>query len=225
MEKFNIEEFEKKTLKEQEELLKKKVDRPSARPMGIIYPKYIQRILDGENPVTKVSLYTTNNSEELLQEQEDKEEKSKIFEEIRKELNPFYCPECGKIMDKIDIKMFRLRKKCFLCNVKYERKIKELGLWEDYENKIITSNKISYLKDIREQTLDYVENQLKPIYEFVKEDGTIERWENTSYESIKEFLLNTIKEIDTNIEDLTQYLNELNQKLENLNKTLEEKTI
>jgi hypothetical protein len=220
---FTRNELENLSEEEKLELMKKKSDRPSARPMGTIYPKLIKRILDGESPTITVSYHTNKNlSEEEIKSREEefneRLERHKIFEELRKEINPTFCPKCGRFMkSKLDEKFYRIRKMCFNCVVEYEHQLRVSGKWEQYQTKIITENKISFLKDVKQEIIDYMNNDLKPEYEYVNEDGTIEKWKNTEYENTKKFLEKTLVEVETYIEDLEDYVQELEQELSNVN--------
>lgn len=208
---------------EKEELMRKKSTRPSARPMGEIYPKAIQRILQGESPKITVSMLDKNSTlteeekEKRLEEIREKEERHKIFHELRQELNPTFCPKCGRFMkDRLDNKFYKIRKMCFTCVLKQERKIRDAGLWDKYENKIITENKLSFLRDVKQEVEDFLNGGLKRKYEYVNEEGKIETWENESYDSTKKFLENTLEDIKNIHADLTEYLNELNEELKNI---------
>jgi len=219
---FTRDQFENLSKDEKDELMKKKSDRPSARPMGDIYPKSIQRILQGESPKTFVSNYSSNNLDEeqlkeLEQERIEKEERHKTLQELRKEVNPTFCPKCGKFMKtRLDTKFYRIRQTCFNCVVQYETKIRIAGLWREYEDKIMTENKLSFLRETKEEVLDYLNGGLKEQYQYVTEEGKIEKWNNEDYDKTKLFLENTLEEINKITDDLSEYLLELNEKLKNV---------
>lgn len=217
---FTRSQFDNMSREEKDELMKKKSDRPSARPMGEIYPKTIKRILEGESPKITVSMYdrestmTDEEKQERLNEAKEREERHKLFHDLRKELNPTFCPKCGKFMKPgLDEKFFKIKGTCFNCVLSYERKIRDAGLWRQYEDKLMTENKLSFLRDVKQEVEDYLNGGLKKEYEYVKEDGKIEKWINDAYEETKIFLENTLKEINTISEDLSNYLAELKEVL------------
>jgi len=220
MAQFTRSQFDNMSKEEKDELMKKKSDRPSARPMGDIYPQTIKRILEGETPKITVSMYdrestmTDEEKQTRLDEASEREKRHKLFADLRKEINPTFCPKCGKFMrDRLDFKFFALRKTCFNCVLKYEAKIREAGLWTQYEDKIMTDNKLSFIRDVKQEVEDYLNGGLKREYEYVTEEGKIEKWSNDAYDETKTFLENTLKEINTIQEDLSSYLIELNEVL------------
>ena len=223
MAQFTRSQFDNMSKDEKDELMKKKSDRPSARPMGDIYPQTIKRILEGETPKITLSMYdrestmTDEEKQERLDEATERENRHKLFADLRKETNPTFCPKCGKFMsDRLDTKFFAIRKTCYTCVIKFERKIRDAGLWRQYEDKIMNDNKLSFLRDVKQEVEDYLFNGgLKRQYEYVTEEGKIEKWTNDAYDETKVFLENTLKEIITIQEDLSSYLNELNEVLKN----------
>lgn len=221
MAQFTRSQFDNMSKEEKDELMKKKSDRPSARPMGDIYPKAIKRILDGETPKITLSMYdkksTMTDEEKQIQLDEtiERENRHKLFQELRKEINPTFCPKCGKFMkNRLDTKFFTKKRMCFNCVIEYESKIRKKGLWRQYEDKIMTENKLSFLRDVKQEIEDYLNNGgLKKEYEYITEEGKIETWYNEAYEKTKLFLENTLKEINKIQEDLSSYLIELNEVL------------
>ena len=219
---FTRSQFDNMSKEEKDELMKKKSDRPSARPMGDIYPQTIKRILEGETPRITLSMYDKNSSmteeekQERLDEAKEREERHKLFHDLRKEINPTFCPKCGRFMkDRLDAKFYTLRKTCFNCVIKEERKIRDAGLWREYEDKVMTENKLAFLRDVKQEVEDYLNGGLKKEYEYVKEDGKIEKWNNDAYEETKAFLEKTLSEIIDIQKDLSEYLDELNEVLQN----------
>ena len=61
---------------------------------------------------------------------------------------PWFCPECDSVMKKkLDNKMWTLFGHCFDCQVKVENKLRIEGKYEEWAEKKIRNNKISFLKD------------------------------------------------------------------------------
>ena len=60
---------------------------------------------------------------------------------------PMFCPECDVIMKKrLDNKMWSMFGHCFDCQVKMENKLRIEGKYEEWQEKKIKQNKISFLK-------------------------------------------------------------------------------
>ena len=223
MAQFTRSQFDNMSKEEKDELMKKKSDRPSARPMGDIYPQTIKRILAGDTPKIMVSMYDSKSTmsskerEERLSEAQEMQERHKLLQDLRKEINPTFCPKCGRFMKKrLDFKFYKLRGTCFDCVVLYESKIRRMGLWRQYEDKIMTDNKLSFLRDVKQEIEDYLNGGLKKQYEYVTEEGKIEKWNNDNYEKTKMFLENTLNEINTIIEDLSAYIEQLKEELKDV---------
>jgi hypothetical protein len=202
-----------------------KITRKTSSPMGKIYPKRIQSILNGETPVistgyvpvTKIYKKTDEVHKEHGKEYEvwikDGKRYMKIglntYSQITEKLIPDTCPVCSKslfLQKRLDEKMMKLRGKCFDCVVKEETEMRIKGTWELYENKKIIENKLAYARDIKEQILDYLNNNLKKTHEYFNEDGSSEKWNDDSYEETKSFFENELKELNFVIPKLEDLL-------------------
>ena len=60
---------------------------------------------------------------------------------------PWWCPQCGKTMDKIDVKTFRATTKCYDCVAKEESRLKMDGEWDNWKEQRVLENQIDWLKD------------------------------------------------------------------------------
>src|SRR3972149_4657113 len=213
----SLEEYKNLTDEEKVDFLKTKPTRTSGRPMCEIYPKYIQRILQGESPTVSLSMYSGNGSlteeekTERLKEESERLERHQLLQSVRM---PWWCPQCKKIMKrKIDEKFWNIRGKCFSCVTHEEHKIRLAGKWNQYEALLVTENKVSFLKDTKRQVIDYINVELKKQYQFVNENGKIDKWDNNTYTQTLTFLNSQLKEIDILLEDLEKYLVELREEL------------
>jgi hypothetical protein len=92
--------------------------------------------------------------------------------------------------------MFRLFNHCFDCQVKFENKLRIEGKYEEWEEKKVLNNKLSYVKDQIESIKDWKSQS----FEFYNQVGVKdielekEKWnvnkkqiETTADEAIKEF--------------------------------------
>jgi hypothetical protein len=132
-------------------------------------------------------------------------ELSETMSDVRaylQQLNSCKAEDCKTIkLSRADKKLISKAGYCATCLAKKERIIKTDGLWEAYEDYKIYNNMISYGKDLIEK-LNQAYNDAKQEYEFVHEDGKIEKW-------VLEKDVNEIKaEILT---DITMYEGEIEQ--------------
>ena len=112
---------------------------------------------------------------------EDLEEKKKREDEVKAERErrngrmgalkdaktPWFCPECDKVMKKrLDDKMYRLHNHCFDCQVKFENKLRIEGKYEEWEEKKVLNNQLSYIKDQIDSIADWKEQTSKPLEVF-----------------------------------------------------------
>jgi hypothetical protein len=188
-------DFSQLTAEERTEILKKKATRQSASPMGYIHPQKIRELLAN-----------TDLSRPAFKEYEEP-----IYTKVPK--MPQTCPECGKSSKHyLHIKFIKLRNKCFDCIVKDETQIRLRGEWEEYEKWKIIENQLSYFKDVKDETDDYLKNGLKKQLEFVREDGHIERWDNANYEKEKIFIEDKYKQLLEFLEKLQEEITPLREK-------------
>jgi len=188
-------DFSQLTAEERTEILKKKVKRQSASPMGYIHPQKIRELLAN-----------TDMSRPVFKEYEEPSY-------MRVPKMPEVCPECGKSSKHfLHIKFIRLRKKCFDCIIKDENQIRLRGEWEEYEKWKVMENQLSYFKDVRDETDDYLRNGLKKQLEFVREDGNIERWDNPHYEKERIFIEDKYKQLLEFLEKLQEEIIPLREK-------------
>ena len=87
---------------------------------------------------------------------------------------PWGCPECGKSMDKLDVKTFRAVTKCYDCVAKEESRLKMDGEWDQYKEKKILQNQMDWLKDRIVELTYYYETLSNPeIYHFDEDSAKV----------------------------------------------------
>lgn len=196
-------------------IAKKNLEKSSARPMGTINMDAVRSVLNGESPRLSVSMYTSEMQPNTVEENEEKEKRHKLFQNLRKEINPTFCPNCNKFMgrNRLDDKFFSLRKMCFECAIKQETELRTQGKWELFETTRLIENKLSFLAEVKEEAIDYLTVGLKKCHEVVNEDGSIQKFTNDDYDGMKEIIESQVVEIEGYITDLNEYLIELNLRL------------
>lgn len=110
---------------------------------------------------------------------------------------PLFCPSCNKVMKhRNDKTMFYNHRKCFNCMVEYETKLRQLGLWDEYEKQIINEGIDRFIEGYKL----WVESAIKQSNSsIITEQGDIQNWEGT---------LNT-EQIQQGMDETIIYLNSL----------------
>tara|TARA_R110000824_G_scaffold18026_6_gene72138 strand:+ start:8054 stop:8635 length:582 start_codon:yes stop_codon:yes gene_type:complete len=114
------------------------------------------------------------------------------LDEAKKALRlPLRCPNCGGPMKhRLAKKMYKIHGFCFdPCTVEMEAKLKEAGLYEQYEKRMMQGSIKSFIKDIEEWVENLVTNTGQS---YVTEQGDIEDWKSNTNKS-KELLENVKK--------------------------------
>ena len=93
---------------------------------------------------------------------------------------------------------------CIDCIVSMEAEIKNLGLWDDYEKWRMYRKAIALAKEAKSQIQQGIRD-LKPYYEVVQENGTIERWDLPKPVDVMQ------KEMEDEITNLDNGLKELEE--------------
>ena len=106
---------------------------------------------------------------------------------------------------------------CATCLAKFELELKQDGTYPFYEDYKITLNKLSYVRDLKEQYEDNLKN-LKNHFEVVNENGTLTKWEwQVDMDKVKQDLKNDIDGAYDAIEALLERKMALENKLRELN--------
>ena len=159
-----------------------------------------ESILRGETPEKRIFVHMEDLEEKKKRDEEVKAERERVndrMDALKEARIPWFCPECDKVMRrKLDDKMFRLFSHCLDCQLKFENKLRIEGKYDEWEEKKVLNNKLSYVKDQIESIKDWksqsfeVYNQvgIKDI-ELEKEKWNVDekQIEITANEAIKEF--------------------------------------
>ena len=106
---------------------------------------------------------------------------------------PLACPKCGGSMKHhLAKKMYKIHGFCFDCTVDYESKLREAGLYEEYEKNLIQGNIKTFLSNIESYTLALINNKS----DYVTEQGDVEDWKNNSSVQKEKLLENLQTYID-----------------------------
>ena len=102
--------------------------------------------------------------DEIRAERELKNDRMDALKETR---TPWFCPECKKIMKKkLDDKMYRLYNQCFDCQIQFENKLRIDGKYDEWEQKKMLNNQLSYIRDQIESIENWKDEASKPLEVF-----------------------------------------------------------
>ena len=88
--------------------------------------------------------------------QESGDQISRLSDIMKEARMPMFCPKCDVIMKKrLDNKMWLMFGHCFDCQIKIENKLRIEDKYEEWQEKKIKQNKISFLKDSIEQIKEW----------------------------------------------------------------------
>ena len=179
--------------------------------MGKHEDKNLKNILEGKDVEKKIQVggYDKEFSDKMKKEKEEERKQNEALSKILAEVRmPLFCPECQNVMNKrMDKRMWMRLKKCSNCVIKEEHEMRVSGKWEEYQNKKIKANVLSWLKDQEQGFKEWKEMALNP-RDIVNEDGTLEKWSG-DLEGQKKFVKNMEKEFK---EMKEQILSELDSK-------------
>lgn len=87
---------------------------------------------------------------------------------------PLCCPECGNRMKKrLDKKFYKLRSKCFDCNIADEHVMKLNGTYDQYERDTIGKKLDTIYENVKDTFAEFVDNVNK---DYITESGHKEEW-------------------------------------------------
>ena len=118
------------------------------------------------------------------------------LDKAKKEHNmPLFCPECSKLMKRVDKPYYNVHKYCLDCHARAEDKLKAEGKYEEHYNEI--NNKI--IDDRVDEFKQYIENKLLESNDsFVSENGEVENWVGKlDTEKVDEFTKDIIKHLES----------------------------
>ena len=118
---------------------------------------------------------------------------------------PMFCPECEAIMggkeSKLNSNCFMKYGHCFDCRLKFEKKLKLAGKWDDYIKKAANENRKAYLRDVEDWYKDWMTND-KELEQFImNSEGELETW-------IRDKNLT-----DKQSEEIREYISKLKEKI------------
>src|SRR5574344_199 len=96
-------------------------------------------------------------------------------QDSKKYIVPDICPICGKEMQPIDKKFWKIEGRCLDCQIKYEHQLKLEGKYDAYEKDKMFKNAEAWFKETEIETKELIK-ELKSDLEFVNEHGTVETW-------------------------------------------------
>ena len=107
---------------------------------------------------------------------------------------PLSCPCCSKPMKFNDInkKMWSIHNMCFDCVIDMEAKIKFEGKWDEYESKMLNSNKNAEVNDLEASIEEFLKSQDNS---YITEQGDVESWNGgkineDEIKNVKEYIKN-----------------------------------
>ena len=174
-----------------------------------------ESILRGETPEKRIIVSFEDPKEKKDRERQIKEEREKSNERVealKGTKMPWFCPECNKVMkSRLDDKMYRLHNHCFDCQVKFENKLRIEGKYEEWEEKKVLNNQLSYIKDQINSIDDWKDETSKPLEVFDQvgvQDIELhtEKWSQNK-EKVEEMSNEALEELNKMKEDVEEKLN------------------
>ena len=174
-----------------------------------------ESILRGETPEKRVFVHMADLEEKKKREEEiksERERKNDRMDALKETRTPWFCPECNKIMkSRLDDKMYRLYNQCFDCQVKFENKLRIEGKYEEWEEKKVLNNQLSYLRDQIESIEDWKKEASKPLEVFdqvgVKDiELQTEKWSQNT-EKVEEMSNEALEGLNKIKEEVEEKLN------------------
>ena len=172
-------------------------------------------ILKNGAPEKRIFVHMEDLEEKKKREDEVKAERERRngrMDALKDAKTPWFCPECDKVMKKrLDDKMYRLHNHCFDCQVKFENKLRIEGKYEEWEEKKVLNNQLSYIKDQIESIEDWKDEASNPFDIFdsigVKEvELKKEKWTQNT-EQIEKMSEEALEELNKIKEDVEEKLN------------------
>ena len=171
-----------------------------------------ESILRGETPEKRIFVHMEDLEEKKKREDKvtaERERKNDRMEALKGAKMPWFCPECDKVMkSSLDDKMYRLHNHCFDCQVKFENNLRIEDKYEEWEEKKVLNNQLSYIRDQIESIEDWKDEASNPFEVFdsvgIKEvELKKEKWtQNTEQiEKMSEEALEGLNKIKEEVEE------------------------
>ena len=129
-----------------------------------------QDIMKGNTPEKRIFVHMEDLDEKKKRQDEikvERERKNDRMDALKEAKTPWFCPECNKVMkSRLDDKMYRLHNHCFDCQVKFENKLRIEGKYDEWEEKKVLNNQLSYIRDQIESIESWREEAIKPVEVF-----------------------------------------------------------
>jgi|TARA_Y100000310_G_scaffold6730_1_gene7540 ribosomal protein L37AE/L43A len=160
----------------------------------------LKSILKGEKPEKRVFFGYEGDKKlakkEFEETQRQIEEKLEATKEARM---PWFCPECDKVMKKrLDNRMWYLYGHCFDCQIDVEHKMKIAGVYDEWEEEKIKTNKLAWLQDKKQELIEFKKQKTPTFYNQVRPDGYSvdkETW-NMGVENIDKLANEALKHLE-----------------------------
>ena len=174
-----------------------------------------QDILKGGTAEKRIFVHMEDLEEKKKREEEikiERERKNDRMDALKDAKTPWFCPECNKVMkSRLDDKMYRLHSQCFDCQVRFENKLRVDGKYEEWEEKKVLNNQLSYIKDQLQSIEEWKEQTSKPLEVFDQvgvQDVELqtEKWSNNR-EAIDKMSDEALKELNKIKEEVEEKLN------------------
>jgi len=118
------------------------------------------------------------------------------LDKAKKEHNmPLFCPNCKKLMKRVDKPYYNIHKYCLDCHAKSEDKLKLEGKYEEHYNNI--NNKIidNRIKEFKQYVVEQLEESNNS---FISENGEVEKWVGKlDVEKVDEFTKEWINHLES----------------------------
>ena len=174
-----------------------------------------QDIMSGKTPEKRIFVHMEDLEEKKKREDEiraERELKNDRMDALKGAKTPWFCPECNKVMkSRLDDKMYRLYNQCFDCQVKFENKLRVEGKYDEWEQKKVLNNQLSYIKDQIESIEDWKDESSKPLEVFDQvgvQDVELqtEKWSQNT-ERVEEMSTEALEELNKMKTDVEEKLN------------------
>ena len=137
--------------------------------------KALKSILRGETPEKRIFVAQEDLEFKKKIKKEEKEEQKRIDEklEVTKSARmPWFCPNCEKVMKRrLDEKMWYLYEHCFDCQITEENKLRISGKYDAWAEKKVIANKLSWIRDQKQQLKEFKSQKAPDVYNQVNPDG------------------------------------------------------
>ena len=176
-----------------------------------------QDIMKGNTPEKRIFVHMEDLEEKKKREDEikaDRERKNDKMDALKGSRMPWFCPECKKVMGKkLDDKMYRLHSHCFDCQLQFEHKLRLEGKYDEWEEKKVLNNQLSYIRDQIESIEDWKKETSKPLEVFdqvgVKDiELQTEKWSQNT-EQVEKMSKEALEELNKMKAEAEEKLNSL----------------